>query len=865
MKQAPLSVGFYADEDKSWADQDCLNFLPVKAEQPGGRSDLKLAPLAGLQEFAAYPDASRQRGGHVVEGRQFFVCDTSLCQLMPSGAIQILGTIPGTSRCAFAHNQITNGNQLFIATGTSAYVWNTVTSTLTQVTDTGFMGGLLAKFIGARFVTVDPARRFFQWSDLADGTEWNSSNFDAGESSPDRIRSIEVMGDDLVLLNERTIDFFAYTGTTNATFERRPNSLDRGCAASHACVKVDNGLFFIGNDGSGYMLRGYQLQRITTHPIEQKWAEFDLSKAFAFLHEFEGHKVVVVTFPDADEAGTWCYDVATGLWHRRASYGMARWRLAWLTAWNGGYYGGEFNSGRVFVLNKRYPLEGSDCISREFSPGCLHKGGQRSMLDALRLIVERGPRVEASAVIPLAFDLNPNTVDGLHIGGGLPDAAVGDTANHQYRTVGGRGVVTVTKLSGALPAGASLSADGRTITGTYTTAEHDNAWVMQAVDEGGNVATLVEAQYVMDMLGDPPDGDPGDPYSYFLTGSEGTAPYSFALAGGSFVSDLALASDGEIAGDDPQGGTSTFMVTMTDAAGVTQTKSYNIFIGVVPSFLFLASGALNKAQTSLTGLTWTDQTSGLSGETLRYMAVTGDSPSIVVASSVSGNMFRSLDYGVTWSTSSTALGYNVTGIACTEIGGTQTLIASTDVSFVLKSVDGGASWTAHAVGMVVVSGSKIAAGNGVFVLCSGSGGSAYYSTDGLTYALGSTFGAEAIHHNGDRFMMAGASGQSYTSVNGVIWTAGAAPGGGSYSFVSLCGHPGYFLAGANAGYGIYRSTDLGQNWTSVEALGNASICASSSGIDLFMGISIFVSTNGGTVWTSIGGITSDIDVVGVPS
>jgi hypothetical protein len=579
MKAVPLSVGFYADEDKSWADQDCLNLLPVKAEQPGGRSQLKLAPLAGLQEFAAYPDASRQRGGHVVEGRQFAVIDQSLCQLLPSGAIHILGTIPGTSRCAFAHNQITNGNQLFIATGTSAYVWNTVTSTLVQVTDTGFMGGLLAKFLGSRFITVDPARRFFQWSDLADGTEWNSSSFDAGESSPDRIRSIDVMGDDLVLLNERTIDFFAYTGTTNATFERRPNSLDRGCAASHATVKVDNALFFIGNDGSGYLLRGYQLQRITTHPIEQKWAEFDLSKAQAFLHEFEGHKIVYVTFPDADEAGTWGYDVATGLWHRRGSYGMDRWRLAWVTAWNGGYYGGEFNSGRVFRLNKLYPLEGSACIERAFSPGCLHKGGDRTTLDALRLIVERGPNVDATAVLPLAFDTEQDEVDGLTAGGDLPPGYVGEVVNFQYRTIGGTSPVTFAVTAGTLPAGVTLNPVTGAITGTYTTAA-DYSFTITATDAEGDTAVLADVNYVIDLTGDPPGAVAGEAYSYEFTEVNTEAPVTFSLVSGSFPTGTTLnASTGVLSGTaDSTPATFNFILKVTDTNGVTTQKPYTINI-----------------------------------------------------------------------------------------------------------------------------------------------------------------------------------------------------------------------------------------------------------------------------------------------
>lgn len=573
----PLPSGAYSDDARSWTAQDLLGWLSVTAEQGGGRSGLIARQAPGLQDFAFVPGATRQRGARNVEGRLYFVAETSLCQLLPSGSVTILGTIPGHGRVSMSHNQITNGNQLVIMTGTAGYILDTTTSVLTQITDEGFLGGLLARFLGARFLTLDPARRLFQWSDLAAGAEWSSLNDATGESSPDRIRGMEVVNNELVLLNERTFEHFAYTGATNNTFANKGISRDYGCASSHATSVLESAIFCISDRGVGLEIRDYEARRITTHAIEQAWAQCDLSKAFSFIWADRGHAVWYVTFPDGY---TWGYDVATRAWHRRSSYNMSRWRLAWCEQWNGAWYGGEYNSGRVFRLDWAYPREGSDPLPRACSPGVLHRNGNRGTLHALRVQCEAGPTVAASPVFPLAFDMDQYTVDGVTYGGDLPDMAVGDVVDFWYRTRGGMGAVTLT-LDGDLPLG--LIFDNGHITGTATTAEHDNAWAVQAEDSVGTTATLDDTCYVLDLVGTPPDAIASAAYSFQLEGVEGEAPYAFALTTGTPPPGITLSSAGLLSGTAGASLASyPITVTMTDSLGADTVKAYSIAVVAAP-------------------------------------------------------------------------------------------------------------------------------------------------------------------------------------------------------------------------------------------------------------------------------------------
>jgi YVTN family beta-propeller protein len=145
--------------------------------------------------------------------------------------------------------------------------------------------------------------------------------------------------------------------------------------------------------------------------------------------------------------------------------------------------------------------------------------------------------------------------------------------------------------AGALPAGLTLDRDTGLVTGTTTTAEHDNLWTITVTDANGDPVTLDDGCYVLNMLGDPPGALNGDNYSYTLTGEEGEPAYTFALVSGALPTGATLASDGEIAGMLTETGTFTFSVTMTDSEGVPQTKSYNIGVSISYGTIFVGTVA----------------------------------------------------------------------------------------------------------------------------------------------------------------------------------------------------------------------------------------------------------------------------------
>jgi YVTN family beta-propeller protein len=393
MRWQPVSLpdGAYADASKPFSAQDVVNYMAERAEAANTRSALKLVDCPGLREFAILGDGPH-RGALVINGKAFIVSGTTLYKLVSGTEAQIIGTIPGRSRVSMTCNQIDGGNEIVIATGGDTYVHNTLTGDFARVTDSGHHGFQVCDYIAAKVVGVETHRRFWQNSAEADALTYDALETYEGESKPDLLVTLIVSENRVVVFSEKSVEWFALSQSqedidNHILFTNSGVVRDRGCAGKHALALIDGAVVFLGDDGSLYELRGYDPVRISTMAVENAWADYDWSKAFATVYEDRGHKVFYLTFP---EGHTWGYDFATRKFHRRQSKGMDRWRLNTLFKWDGQWYGGAHNAGTLYTLDWDYMLEGCDEHIRTVRTGVLHDEGDRVTLNALRVEFDSG-------------------------------------------------------------------------------------------------------------------------------------------------------------------------------------------------------------------------------------------------------------------------------------------------------------------------------------------------------------------------------------------------------------------------------------------------------------------------------------------
>lgn len=506
MRQQPINLigGFYADESRHWSVQDTCNWLPVVAEQQGTLTPAKLATPPGLRSYQQI-GTGPIRGMHDCEGQRFVVSGRTLYRITNAGVGIPLGTIPGVGRVSISHNQFGGGNQVLLCNGApgGGYVYDTRAQTFERITDPGFPGSLQTAYIDSYLLGVEPGGRFWFHSNLADATDYNTLDRYEAEAAPDRIVGLAVSQFEVIVFGERTAEFYGNAGGATGTFQSKRAVIDRGCASRHTICNLDNSVFWLGDDGIVYRLEGYAARRVSTVPLERALAGLRWSDAFAFAWEDKGHKVYYLTFPDGQ---TWGYDVVCGLWHRRESYGLSRWRLNDVVRWGNAWFGGDFQNGRIWQLDWDYPAEGGQPMVSERTSPVMADNQSAFIAASVELIMGTGQQPVA---ISGEFPEQPPRPE---ISGQAPDGVKGVPLEYAYTASGGTGALAFSISAGQLPSGLSLSSAGvltgsPAMSGSYTftvrVTDTKGMWaeVVDVVRVLGGVVALATDRYLFERAG----------------------------------------------------------------------------------------------------------------------------------------------------------------------------------------------------------------------------------------------------------------------------------------------------------------------------------------------------------------------------
>jgi hypothetical protein len=281
-----------------------------------------LAPTPGLDPFVVL-GAGPVRALYAEEGRCFAVGGEHFFEILATATFRYLGTVGMDAAPATISSNGSDGNQLFIVSAGNGFIFNLATNVFEEITAEDFPRPCrMGAFLDGYFLALKAQSDQFQISALEDGLLWDPLDVALVSHTTGIVRAMVPVHRELWLLGTVTTTVWADIGDPDFPFAPIPGAfLEQGIGAIFGWTVIDNALLWLGQNEAGarvaYRANGYTPQRISTHAVEQAWAELPtVADAILWNYQERGHAFACVYLPSAET--TWVYDVATQAWHERA-------------------------------------------------------------------------------------------------------------------------------------------------------------------------------------------------------------------------------------------------------------------------------------------------------------------------------------------------------------------------------------------------------------------------------------------------------------------------------------------------------------------------------------------------------------------
>lgn len=397
--KVPFIGGSYEYRSRGVSPQRTINLYPEKVES-GGKTDMVLVYTPGevlVSTIGVDTDATIRGFWYSSTGPDsisvLYACygDRVYRILRDFTYVEIGQVAIGTGPISICDN----GFDLVVADGTALFRADLlaedslVADTWAQV-DLPYLTGTeipirpsQVAFLQNRLI-INSQRNEFYFSNLASTVftdEFGVANFYSAESSADTISAMIALNGRLLLLGERSYEFWSSGGDSNndpLSFINGSSS-DIGILAPRSISALNDNFFWLGSSNAGrntvYMVNGMNKPiRISTNAIEYELNSLsDTVGAVGWSYYEQGHLFYVLGFATARK--TFVYDVNTNLWHER----MTRdWNtgedLAWepqiaVTAYNDVYFG-SLNGNRLLRLDPEKYTDYNDrpIVRKRISP-----------------------------------------------------------------------------------------------------------------------------------------------------------------------------------------------------------------------------------------------------------------------------------------------------------------------------------------------------------------------------------------------------------------------------------------------------------------------------------------------------------------
>lgn len=400
--QLPIANGFYVSDSLPIAAQECTNWYP-NIVQGAALNQETLFGTPGLEQLATSGTLDNQnRGAHEMAGKPYFVNGERLYRLdeivedsAATYSLEFIGDIAGTARVSMADN----GTQLMILVpGGNGYIYNHVTDTFSQITDSDFTANgnpQFVVFIDGYFLVTTDSKKFIV-SAINDGTSYNALDFGTAESDPDDIVAPVVYKNQLFISGGETFEAFQNIGGADFPFSRTGLFLQKGCYAPYSLVNAQDTFMWVGggeNEGPAiWALNGNSTTKVSTTAIDSllsKLTQDQVAAIYSWAYASKGAYFIGFSLPST----TLVYDITSQRWHERKSFlegNLGAFRVSSIVKAYNKILCGDIIDGRIGDLDPDTYTEYGNTIVRRVATQPFQNNMQSVFFPSLELTVESG-------------------------------------------------------------------------------------------------------------------------------------------------------------------------------------------------------------------------------------------------------------------------------------------------------------------------------------------------------------------------------------------------------------------------------------------------------------------------------------------
>lgn len=348
------------DSDLALTIQETVNWY-TETQGPGARTPKALIGAPGTAAWAEIGDGPIKAlinfndQLYAISGRQLF-------SVNQAGNGTILGTMDENNQPTISFNL----TQIVITNGVNGYVYDTAALTFSKISSPNFYSSKSVTYQDGYSVFNRQNTGQFFTSDIDDALVYDAIDFDEAVLRGDNLAAVVSDTRNVWLIGTQTCEPWQNAGqlTGVAFVPLRGAASLRGTAAYRSVLACQLGVFFLGDDHNVYWIQGYTPVNISDDQLSKELTSYtNLSNAYAFMMNMDGHWFYVLTLPDQKK--TFVYDPEEKEWHNRESYGLGFWRASCYASCYGRNFVGDSQSNKIGYLDRAvYTEYGEFWVSR---------------------------------------------------------------------------------------------------------------------------------------------------------------------------------------------------------------------------------------------------------------------------------------------------------------------------------------------------------------------------------------------------------------------------------------------------------------------------------------------------------------------